>query len=106
MAILEIPIELTNKKFRQITVLDNISYIFSFSYNTRFSKWIMEILNAENQVILSGIPLYSDRLLLKNYKYLSVPQGDLLCVDTESLNEDPNKEDFGARFKLVYIEPE
>jgi hypothetical protein len=106
MAVLEIPIQLANKKFRQTTVLDGVSYIFSFSYNTRFLKWIMDIFNEDNEIVLSGIPLYSDRVLLNNYKHLAIPQGDLFCIDTEALNEDPNKNEFGTRFKLIYVEPE
>jgi hypothetical protein len=43
---------------------------------------------------------------LNNFKHLAIPQGDLFCIDTEALNEDPNKNEFGTRFKLIYVEPE
>lgn len=105
MAIIEIPIDIANKKIKQQVTLDNVVYGLEFKYNKRYTAWTMNILDDQNNMIVSGIILYTNTSLLTNYYHLAVPKGMLFIIDSDGTQTTADETNLGITHKLLYREP-
>ncbi len=105
MAIIEIPIDIANKKIKQQVTLDNVVYGLEFKYNKRYLAWTMNILDDQNNMIVSGIILYTNTSLLTNYYHLAVPNGMLFILDSDGTQTTADESNLGITHKLLYREP-
>ena len=79
MAIIEIPIDIANKKIKQQVTLDNVVYGLEFKYNKRYLAWTMNILDDQNNMIVSGIILYTNLKRRHNsFFFLQIASNGLL----------------------------
>lgn len=106
MAILEIPVrnDLAAYEFR--IVLESVTYFLRFSYNSRRSRWLMDIQNQDKEDVLVGIALLTDVDIRGLYKQEAIPPGLFLVFDTEGLQYNPEQFDLGNRVSLLYEESE
>lgn len=83
--------------------LSGVEFVLGFRFNERDSFWYMEILDATNEPIVSGIRVVLGIALLRNSVDLRRPVGELMAIDqTNSGEECSTVAGFGDRVLLVY----
>ncbi len=92
--------------FTQNVVLDGNTYRFSFSWNGRGEFWSMDIADANNIPLLSGIRLVILFPLLAQHKEDGLPAGQIFVLDTNPNTAfiEPGRHDFtsGRKLQLIY----
>lgn len=104
MAIVEIPTMIDASAYKFEIVLDNETYILQFSYIERIQRWILNILDSNENMLLAGITLHSSLDLIGRFKNPDLPKGTLICFDVEGENKSASRDDLGIRVKLLYDE--
>jgi hypothetical protein len=85
--------------FRFQKQLDGTVYNFRVKYSKRVNQWVMDI-----DSVIKEMPLVGGIDLLKQFKHLPLPQGELRVIDTEGFNRDPGEETFGEFLVIQYTE--
>ena len=104
MAYLELPVRSDLPAYRFTTTLEGEKFGFQFHYNKRYDRWLFNLLDVNNNQLLSGIPLLTGLDLLGRYKYENLPLGTFLVLDETGQNRDPGEVGLGDDFKLIYRE--
>lgn len=89
-------------------LIDEFNYRFRFVWNNRGQFWTLSILNAnENIEIINGIKLVLNYELLKQYRYLKIPKGNLFVVDVSGNLSRIGYEDFinDRNLQILYLSP-
>lgn len=91
----------------QITDLDGVSFVLTFSWSQREGRWLLDLADAEGAAIRSGLALVAGQPLLRGLVDTRRPAGELVVVDTTGATDlDPGFNDLGApgaRFVLQYV---
>lgn len=87
----------------QRATLDDVEYLLVLSWNTRDSRWYLEVQSSGGTPIVSGIAIVVDYPLLDRFGYSTLPPGRLIAVDTTDGGEIAAQEDLGTRVQLVYL---
>lgn len=88
----------------QRTALDGVDFLLTFRWNQRDGKWLLDLADAEESPIVSGLALLTDVTLLLGVVDARRPAGELSIVDTTGANDaDPAFDDLGTRFVLMYV---
>lgn len=83
--------------------LDGRTYFLNMSWNSEAKLWTLSIENADNELIISSILLSPNVALLKPYRHLSIPAGEIVAI-LESNNAMIGRHDFVTGIaKLVYV---
>lgn len=83
--------------------LDGRTYFLNLSWNSEARLWTLSIENADNELIVAGILLSPNISLLKPYRHLSVPAGEMVAI-LENNNTMIGRQDFVTGIaKLVYV---
>ncbi len=87
--------------------LSTITYTLNFRYNSRASRWEMDILDASNNQILSGIILLINQDLTYQYKTAlsNLPVGTFFVLDNTNQDTQPTQYSFGTTHSLIYADP-
>lgn len=87
--------------------LSTITYTLTFRYNSRSSRWIMDIADGSNNIILSGIILLINQDLTYQYKtaIANLPIGTFFVLDNTNENTQPTQYSFGITHSLIYQDP-
>lgn len=90
--------------FTQSMVLENVSYIFNFKWNSRGEFWTMNINDDENTPLVQGIQIVLNFELLSQYQYKDLPPGKLYVLDTTgSLDPIAYEDMYNGRITLLYL---
>lgn len=85
--------------------LDGVTYGMQFTWNTRDSRWFLNLLDSSGNVLVGTIPLVLNWPLLRQYKYnTNIPAGFLYILDTNDTGQEPGRYDLGTRCLMVYEE--
>lgn len=98
---LKIPL-FANPYYDFYTALENESYHITVKWNSLDSCWHMDLEGVNNSVDLKGIRLVGGVNLLEPFAVLEL--NALYVVDLHEKYEDPNFDDIGTRFQLLYLE--
>lgn len=100
MALVEIPTnkDLGNYQF-QIPI-DEVVYYFSITYNYRISRYVLSILDSDQNNIINGLPVLTNVYITDNFKYLEIPKGDFFPLSVDNQNAEIN--DLGDKVRLCY----
>jgi Domain of unknown function (DUF6983) len=105
-ALLTIPVG-NSLPFVQFRItLSGVIYTLTFKYNTRMSRWVMEIDDANDNQLLSGIVLLIERNLTGQYLYLAIPPGVFFCTDDTGQDTQPVQTSFGVDHTFWYVDPD
>lgn len=104
MATRRIPIRADLLAFTFNIVLDDVSVIFNFRWNSRMERWIMDLLDPASDPILMGIPVLEDTSMIDRYIDDRIPPGILLALDTTKSGNQPDLDNFGEDVILQYEE--
>ena len=80
---------------------DGDIYKLSFTWNDRMEAWVLSFLTLQDVAILTGIKLVLNYELIRMYRHLNIPQGNLFVFD---LSDNENKigyEDFSNERQLL-----
>lgn len=77
------------------------TYLFEFRYNTRMSRWIMNINDENENPIWLGIPVLVDQDLTV-FEFEGLPPGMIFTTDDTGEQRQPDKELFSTGLKLFY----
>ncbi len=93
----------TYPSFFTDVILDDETYRFKCSWNTRGEFWALSIYNTEDVLIVAGIKLVVGYDLLRTCRHLDVPQGLLIIIDDADNYEKIGYGDFSNDRKLALI---
>lgn len=83
------------------TELEGISWQIFYRWNYTDRAWYMDLSSVETGTTLKGLKLVNGSNILKPHAVSEL--GKIFVVDTEGRQENPNYDDFGDRFKVLYI---
>jgi len=99
--VLEIPV--TNDPGSKFNVeLDGNTYALSLRWNITDGAWYLNLQGVTNSVALPGLKLVTGPNLL--HPYAEIDLGALYVVDKNDQQRDPDFDNFGDDFLLVYVE--
>lgn len=97
----EIPLISKSPETLQIT-LSGVSYFLLVSWNVANAAWTLDLFDANNVLVLSGIPLVTGIDLLDPFKYLNL--GGRLFVQTDHNTEAvPTFANLGSQSHLYFV---
>ena len=101
MAVVEIPITPEKEPTFQID-LDGHTVEFTLRWNETCKYWTYSIKGLTLTDQVDGAAIVTGINLLEPYAVREL--GELFCVDGTGLGEDPDFDNFGSRWSLIYIE--
>ena len=104
MAILQIPVRNDLPAYTFRIDLEASTYTFGFRYNTRMSRWIWDVMDANGNPLVMGIPLLSGLDLLSRFKVEGLPPGRFALLDEQGETYTPERYDLGERVVMLYEE--
>lgn len=91
-------------RWTQRTALDGVDYLLTFRWSQRDGHWLLDVADAQESPIVSGLALVVGPVLLAGVVDVRRPAGELVVVDTTGANDlDPAFDDLGTRFVLTYV---
>lgn len=84
--------------------MSSVTYTLRFRYNTRSTRWEMDIADGSNNDILDGIVLLIESDLTYQYKtaLASLPPGIFFVLDNTNQDSQPTQFSFGNTHSLIY----
>lgn len=83
------------------TELEGIAWQIFYRWNYTDKAWYMDIGSVQTGTELKGLKLVSGSNILRPHAVSEL--GKIFVVDTEGKFADPNYDDFGDRFKVLYV---
>ncbi len=89
-----------------VTELDGVIFILSLRYNTRMTRWILDIQDVEGNNLLLSLPLVSGVNFLGQYNIEGIPEGAIMVANFEDNSASPTRFELGddKKAQLIYIE--
>lgn len=85
--------------------LGEVTYQVGLDWNEEASRWTLSLLNLDDTVLISGVPVLLGTLLLRQVRNPSCPPGDFLATHTVA-GARIGRGDFAAgRAALYYLDP-
>ena len=104
VATLVIPVRADLPAYKFQIDLESVLYTFSFRYNERMDRWIMDIADQNENDILLGTPILTRFNLVERFKTASLPPGEFFALDESGNAKQPGRDDLGNDVKLFYVE--
>jgi hypothetical protein len=104
MAVLTLPADPVLPAYDFEVELEGALYRFELHWNARDGAWFMSLYDANDEPLVAGRKVVLGADLLGHSADPRLPPGALLIIDTSGANEDPGRDDLGARCLLGYLE--
>lgn len=104
--IIRIPVNPDQTYFEFRTTIEEVDFVFSFRWNNRMLRWIMDIKDSEETALLLGQPLNVNVDYLARFKVDGLPSNQILFVDATGNEEEAGVDDLGDSHFLGYITDE
>lgn len=104
MAILEMFVATDNSNYDYRTTLEGDTYTLSYYYNAREGAWYFDVLDVNDDPVVSGSRLTGGSSPLLRNKKNNRPPGDFLPYSTAGDLADPDRDTFGDTVLFFYIE--
>lgn len=99
--IFEVPLpDSDSPRLTQITSLDGRDYVFTFDWNAREGKWLMELATADGVPLIQGVKLVANFPILRTLADDLRPPGLLYLTTPDGL--DPDLQTISDA-RLVYV---
>lgn len=83
--------------------LDGVVYTLFFRYNTRMTRWLLDIMDASGNPILMGLPLLITVDTTGRFVNEGVPAGFIDVSDDSNQGTQPTRDSFGTDHSLLYV---
>lgn len=104
MTIHQIALPQGDPHFEQQVQLDGLTYNLLIHWNEREEAFYMELLDDDNEPIVSGRKMVADWPMLHRSVDARLPAGELLVVDITGNGVDPGLYDLDKRVVLMYFD--
>lgn len=104
MATIILPWQKDFPAFEMSLTLENSNFNFRIKWNDTYSYWTLDILTAQNDLILAGLKLLPSVELIRRHRDTRLPPGFLFVAATEGALNRLDYTDLGSKAQLVYIE--
>lgn len=97
-------LELNNKSdiYKFQVDIDNKTYIFNIRYNTRNELWHCDLMDDQENHIISGQPLLLGINLFKRFNHPDAPQRDFFIINYNNKYIEMNYDNVGVDTFLQY----
>lgn len=92
--------------FSEEVILEELPYVFRFTFNDRKQYWTMSILTRDRKILVAGIKLVLNYDLFDQFPGNNLPPGQLLAIDTTDSRVKINRTNILDVMKIVYFEKE
>lgn len=99
--ILIIPTDASLYAYKEEIVLNDVSYIFNFEWNSRFEYWSLSILDVNENSLVAGIKLVYGIDLFAQFPANGLPEGSLVLNGGDYLRIA--EKELGATVELLFI---
>lgn len=103
MAVFSIPTSVTEQFYAIEIELDGVIFKLQFKFNNRDSAWYLDILDIDENHLRSGIRVVNDWALLRLWKQVSRPAGEIIPVADEQQSGPAGVDELGASVILTYV---
>lgn len=106
MSMLILPVRADLSAYEFQVDLEGKTYTFTFRFNQRMGRWIMDVQDEQAQPLAMGIPMFIKQNLVGRFftRVPGLPSGVLACIDFSNADKSPDENTFGGDVKLVYEE--
>lgn len=80
----------------------NVTFNFFLRYNTEAGYWVMDLLDASKNPLISSMPLLTGINLLEQYEYLQIGKAYIVKIDDSLQVDSPSSTNLGTDFVLVW----
>lgn len=93
--------------YTQRTTLSGVSYLLTFRYNSRMDRWLLDIADANAQLLLAGLPILGAWSVAGRFAGLirGLPLGHLAAADLTGAQRDPQENTLGSDVPIFYMVP-
>lgn len=104
MALFIIPVSDTLKNYEFEISLDGVSFRLRLKFNSRSQAWFMDLFDADEVRLRSGIRLVSDWFPLRLFQGEGRPEGDMITIAIDGFSNIavPNEDQLGVEVLLAY----
>lgn len=86
--------------------LSGVQYTFTIRYNSRMARWILDLADAQETPIITGVPLLIGLNLLGRFAgQTGVPIGKFYITDDTFGSTQPTRNSFSVTHTLWYLDP-
>lgn len=80
-----------------------LNYNFTFTYNSRDSRWRFDI-SLNDSVVISGVKIVENQFFLGRYGLPDFDHGDIACIRIDNDGKDVGRDNLGLdkSYELVY----
>lgn len=100
--IIEIPTDPTLYSYKEEIVIDDVSYVITLSWNSRFNFWIISFALTDGTELISGMKVVYGIDLFAQYPANGLPNGSLYLLSNDSSNK-PAFGELGDTVSLIYV---
>ena len=86
--------------------LDETSFQVGLDWNETASRWTLSLRNLDSALLLSGVPVLTGALLLRQVRNPDCPPGDFLAFTTPPGGRIGRQDFVTARATLFYLDPD
>lgn len=104
MAVLSIPTETTISNYDFFITLDGVEFSLTFIFNERDESWIMNISDANENPLRSGLKVVNEFPLLRLWQEQASPGGDMIAVNEGDSVQPPTLNQLGSDVILTYLD--
>lgn len=104
MAFVTVPTRVDLLEYRQQVRLDGVLFTMLFRFNGRDSSWYLDLSDATETVIRSGIRLRVGTPMLRLIATAGRPDGELVPTDPTGGDTEPDDTTLGSAVPLIYAE--
>lgn len=101
-----IPTDAQSPWYSQVITLANVRYTLTLRFNTRMSRWLLDVGDAADKALVLGVPLLINRNLLRQYPGRGLPPGAMFVTDESGAEQQPSLSSFLRTHVLWYLEPD
>lgn len=92
--------------YQQRVTISEVVYTITIRYNSRMSRWMMDIGDAVNNLLHVGVPILIERDLLGQYVVQGLPPGLFYAIDETNQGTEPTRFAFKTTHGFFYYDPD
>lgn len=85
--------------------LSNVIFTISVRYNTRMSRWIVDVQDSSGNPIVMGLPVLLEGDLYSRFGRAALPEGIMVAIADTLDQLQPTRNSFGNTHSLLYVDP-
>ncbi len=103
MPVFDLPTSTTDPNYSIEVTLDGRVFRLLFKFNGRDQAWYLDLFDADDVLLRSGIRIVNDWLLFRLWQTETRPEGDSMAIAQGADTSIAGLQDLGERVLLTYI---